>query len=141
MPDFDALKEQWQARPYLAAFNISVDALEEGRARLTMSRSKVTVGGIRDSINGGVIASYAELAAEIALSTTLGPGESIERSVDVGISYLTSALGEPTVAEGRVLRKGGRLCVCDVDVLDGESGAINAKARVSFTIVRPSPDA
>ncbi|MEE8422418.1 MAG: PaaI family thioesterase [Dehalococcoidia bacterium] len=141
MPDLDALKERWQASPYLAAFDMSVDTLEEGRARLTMTRNNVSVGGIRDSINGGVIASFAELAAEIALATTLGPGESIERSVDVGISYLTSALGNPTVAEGRVLRKGGRLCVCDVDILDGEDGAINAKARVSFAIVRPSPDA
>ncbi|MDP6606459.1 MAG: PaaI family thioesterase [Dehalococcoidia bacterium] len=140
-PGFDALRAQWQDRPFLTELGVSVDVIEEGYARLTMSRNDIAVGGIRDSINGGVVASLAELAAEIALSSTLGPGESIVSSVDVGLSYLTSALGDPTVAEGRVLRKGGRLCVCDVEVSDGENGAMNAKARVSFAIVRPPRDA
>jgi uncharacterized protein (TIGR00369 family) len=139
--DFDALRAQWQDRPFLTELDISVDVIEQGYARLSMSRNDVAVGGIRDSINGGVVASLAELAAEIALSSTLGPGESIVSSVDVGLSYLTSALGDPTVAEGRVLRKGGRLCVCDVEVSDGEKGGMNAKARVSFAIVRPPRNA
>ncbi|MEE8337353.1 MAG: PaaI family thioesterase [Dehalococcoidia bacterium] len=136
-PDFAALKREWEARPFLAALSIEVAKLEQGYARLTMPRNNVTVGGIRNSINGGVIAAYGELAAKVALSTTLGPGESIEGVVDIGLSFLTSALGDPTIAEGRVLRKGGRLCVCDVDISDGERGGLNAKARVSYTIKRP----
>ncbi|HJM76252.1 MAG TPA: PaaI family thioesterase [Dehalococcoidia bacterium] len=134
--DFDALKRQWEARPFLVALSIEIDRLEDGYVRLTMPRNHITVGGVRNSINGGVVASYGELAAKIALSTMLGPGESIETVVDVGLSFLTSARGDPTVAEGRVLRKGGRLCVCDVDVSDGEHGGMNAKARVSYAIKR-----
>ncbi len=137
LPRYETLARHWEARPYLAELSITIASLDEGEARLTMPRNDVTVGGIRDSINGGVVASYAELAAEIALSTTLGPGEAIEGAIDVGLSYLTSALGETTLAVGRVLRKGGRICVCDVEVLDGVSGAINAKARVSYAITRP----
>jgi uncharacterized protein (TIGR00369 family) len=136
-PDFATLKQQWEARPFLVALSIEVDRLEDGYVRLTMPRNDITVGGVRNSINGGVVASYGELAAKIALSTMLGPGESIETVVDVGLSFLTSARGDPTIAEGRVLRKGGRLCVCDVEISDGEHGGVNAKARVSYAIKRP----
>ena len=136
-PDFDTLKREWEARPFLAALSIEVERLEDGFARLTMPRNHITVGGIRNSINGGVVASFGELAAKVALSTMIGPGESIEGVVDIGLSYLTSARGNPTIAEGRVLRKGGRLCVCDVDITDGEHGGMNAKARVSYAIKRP----
>jgi len=75
---FETLARHWEAQPYLAELSITIASLDEGESRLTMPRNNVTVGGIRDSINGGVVASYAELAAEIALSTTLGPGEAIE---------------------------------------------------------------
>lgn len=136
-PDLEALKQQWEARHFLTALSIEVERLEDGYARLKMARNHLTVGGIRNSINGGLVAAYGELAAKIALSTMLGPGESIEGVVDVGLSFLSAARGDPTIAEGRVLRKGGRLCVCDVDISDGEHGGLNAKARVSYVIRRP----
>lgn len=136
-PDLEALKQQWQANHFLTAFSIEVERLEDGYARLTLPRGELTVGGIRDSVNGGLVAALGEVAAKIALSTMLGPGESIEGAVDVGVSFLSAARGKTTVAEGRVLRKGGRLCVCDVDITDGEDGGLNAKARVSYAIRRP----
>ena len=30
VPDFAALKQQWEARPFLAALSIEVDRLEDG---------------------------------------------------------------------------------------------------------------
>jgi uncharacterized protein (TIGR00369 family) len=131
------LKDRWESRPLLAALDTSVDELGEGYARLSMRRTDVTVGGIRNSINGGVVAALAELAAHVALDTVLEEGESIEGSVDVGISFVSATRGDPTFAEGRVVRKGGRLCVCEVEIRDGEAGTVNAKALVSCTISRP----
>ncbi len=133
----EELKAYWESQPFLIALDIGVERLDEGYAKLSMRRTKVTVGGIRNSINGGVVASYAELVARVALSTALEEGESIEGTVDLGVSYLSSARGDPTLAEGRLLRKGGRLCVCDVEISDGTNGTINAKARVTNAITRP----
>ena len=130
------LKAYWQSQPFLIALDIGVEHLDRGYAKLSMRRTNVTVGGIRNSINGGVVASYAELVARVALSTALEEGESIEGTVDLGVSYLSSARGDPTLAEARLLRKGGRLCVCDVEIRDGANGAINAKARVTNSIAR-----
>ena len=127
--DLDALFE---------ALFITREASADGVARLAMARNEVTIGGVRESINGGLVAMLAELAGHMALRSVLEAGESIEGTVDLSLSYLSSARGARTVAEGRLLRKGGRLCVSEVEVRDGDSGAINARARVTCAIVRAS---
>jgi uncharacterized protein (TIGR00369 family) len=117
------------------AFGLRLEALEDGYARLTMDRNDVTVGGIRNSINGGVQAACAELAAHVALRTVLDEGGRVQRTQDLSVSYLSSAVGERTVAEARVLRR-GRLSVVEVTLTDSESGAINCRARVSCILQR-----
>ena len=140
MSRFEQLRADWEAQPVCTALHIRVDELGEGYAKLSMPRTDVTVGGVRNSINGGVIAAYAELAGRLALSTMLEEGESIDGTVDLSVSFISAARGDRTLAEARLRRKGGRLCVSDVDIRDGESGAINAKARVTTAIVRPPRD-
>ena len=120
----------------LEAFATRVETLEAGRVRLTMRRTDITVGGVRNSINGGVVAALAELAAHCALQSLLGEGEVIEGTQETNISYITSAVGAETVAEATVLRKGGRLCVVDVDVRDGGTGELNAKSRTTLVLTR-----
>ncbi len=125
----------WQSQPLPRAFGLTLEAIEDGYARLTMPRNDVTVGGIRDSIHGGVLATYAELAAHVALRTILDADGRVERTHDIGVSYLSSAVGERTVAEARVLRR-GRLSVVEVTLTDGESGVLNCRARVSCVLAR-----
>lgn len=119
----------------LEAFSTAVEEVEAG-VRLTMQRTPVTVGGVRNSLNGGVLATFVELAGHLALRTVLGPGERVERTQEVGLSYLSSARAPETIAEARVLRAGGRLGVASVEVRDGETGALNASGRVTCVLVR-----
>lgn len=130
-PRLDAVRTRWEGRPFLQALDIAVEGLDEGHATLSLKRTEVTVGGVRASINGGVIAAYAELAARLALETALEPGDEIEGTVDLSVSYLNSARASVTLAEARLLRRGSRLCVCEVEIRDAESGRVNAMARVT----------
>ena len=136
---FDELARNWEQRPLLRELGISVREIEAGRALLAMERNETNVSGIRDSINGGVLAACAELAAQIATGTLLNEGERIDHTQDVSISYLYSATAKWTLAEARVLRH-GRLTVVDVDIRVGEAGEdegrLNAKARVTCALVR-----
>lgn len=125
----------WRSQPLPQALGITLEALEDGYARLTMARNDVTVGGVRNSIHGGVLATYAELAAHVVLRTVLDEGGRVERTQDLSVSYLSSAVGERTVAEARVLRR-GRLSVVEVTLTDRESGALNCRARVSCVLAR-----
>ena len=91
--------------------------------------------GVRDSINGGVLASMAELAAHVALRSIVEDGGRVARTQDLSISYTSSARAEYTVAEATVLRI-GRLAVVDVAIAESDhggerTGALNCQARVS----------
>ncbi len=136
---FDELARSWEQRTLLRELGITVREIEPGRVLLAMERNGTNVSGVRDSINGGVQATFAELAAHIAIGTLLGEGERIEQTQDVSISYLYSATSIWTMAEARVLRH-GRLTVVDVDVHVGEAGEdegrMNAKARVTCALAR-----
>ncbi len=131
----DRVASWWSGQPLPRAFGLTLEALEDGYARLAMPRNDVTVGGIRNSIHGGVLATYAELAAHVALRTVIDEGGRVERTQDLSVSYLFSAVGESTVAEARVLRR-GRLSVVEVTLTDRESGVLNCRARVSCVLAR-----
>ena len=136
---FDELARSWEARTLLRELGITVREIEPGRALLAMERNGTNVSGVRDSINGGVQATYAELAAHIAIGTLLSEGERIDGTQDVSVSYVYSATSMWTIAEARVLRH-GRLTVVDVDVRVGDAGddegRLNAKARVTCSLAR-----
>ncbi len=128
----------WQAQPLFAALDIRVEALERGHARLALHRNDRSVGGVRDSINGGVLATLAEVAAHLCLRTALDAGSRIERTQDVGISYASSAVAPRTVAEARLLRV-GRTALIGVEITDGDDGHLNCAARVSCLVGRDGP--
>lgn len=136
---FDDLVASWESRPLLRELAITVREIEPGRVQLAMERNSTNVSGVRDSINGGVQATYAELAAHIAIATLLGEGERIEGTQDVSVSYMYSATAKWTLAEARVLRH-GRLTVVDVDIRVGDpgddEGRANARARVTCALGR-----
>ena len=135
----DDLARVWEQRPLLRGLGVTVTELDRGRACLALARNDTNVAGVRDSINGGVQATVAEIAAHLATSTLLGPGEHIVGTQDLGISYLMSAVSAATTIEARVLRH-GRLTVVDVELRvgdEGESlGELNAKVRVTCALGR-----
>lgn len=132
----DVVAAHWQQQPFLALFNVAVEALDEGYARIGVNRDDMPLRGVRDSINGGVVGSLGETAARLCLTTQLTPEEILGATHEVSVSFLTSARGEHTVAEARLLRRGRRVAVADVELRDTADGAINAKIRVSMGIGR-----
>ena len=132
----EAVAAHWQREPFFALFKVAVEALDDGYARIGVNRDDMPLRGVRDSINGGVVGSLGEAAARLCLTTQLAPDEALGATHEVSVSYLTSARGEHTVAEARLLRRGRRLAVADVELRDTSDGAINAKIRVSMGIDR-----
>jgi uncharacterized protein (TIGR00369 family) len=128
--------DYWQARPFFAAFAIELEALDEGYARIGVDRDSVPLRGVRDSLNGGVVAALADAAAQLCTTTVLRADERVGALLELSVSYLSSARGDHTSAEARLLRRGARLAVADVEICDVADGALNAKARVTYGIER-----
>lgn len=126
----------WSATPYFQQFGLKLDERSEGYARLSIAREDVRLRGARDSINGGLVAAFGSAAMQVCLETVIGEGERAGATHQITVAYLSSARGEVTTIEARLLRRGGRVAVGDVELRDAETGELNSRLRVTCEIER-----
>ena len=91
-----ALAAEWRERPLFAAFGIEIEELSEGYARLAVERASMPLRGVRNSLNGGVVATLADAAMQLCTVTVLRPGEQAGPTMELSVSYLAAAAGSPS---------------------------------------------
>ncbi len=126
----------WPSTPFFQQFGLRLEETKEGYARLSIPRELVRLRGARDSINGGLVAALGNVAMQVCLHTLMGPGQRAGRTHELTVSFLESARGDVTSIEARVLRKGGRLVVGEVELRDTADGTLNAKLRITCEVER-----
>jgi uncharacterized protein (TIGR00369 family) len=85
-------------------------------------------------LHGGAIGSLADMAAGVAV--TLGSGSEPPpgaTTVSMTIDFVDGARGEEVEARATVLRGGGSLCFCEVEVT-APGGRLVAKALVTYRL-------
>jgi len=132
MPAF----RDWPSTPYFTQFGLKVEESSEGYARLSVAREDVRLRGARDSISGGLIAAFGNAAMQVCLETVVDAGERAGATHQITVAYLSSARGDVTTIEARLLRRGGRVAVGDVEFRDARTGELNSKLRVTCEIER-----
>lgn len=128
--------ERIAAAPYVAALGVRVEAIEPDavRVRIPYADANSNPGGV---LHGGVAASTIGIAG--SLLGTAGAGDGAEaRTLDLSVLYLSAAIREDIVAEGRVLRRGKELAYVDVEVRNDAGKAI-AKGLVTHRLAPPGP--
>jgi uncharacterized protein (TIGR00369 family) len=112
---------------------IEVVDLAPGSARLKMPvEEKLTQP--YEAVHGGAIATLADSAAAAALLSLTDTEEKVA-TVEMKVNFLAPVRSGELVAEGRVVHKGERLAVLDVDVRnDGDT--LIAKALITYIIIR-----
>lgn len=126
----------WPSTPFFRHFGVRVEETREGYARLSIPREAVRLRGARDSINGGLVAALGNAAMQVCLHTVTSPGQQAGRTHEVTVAFLASARGDVTSIEARILRKGGRLVIGEVELRDVADGSLNAKLRVTCEVAR-----
>lgn len=119
--------------PFAAGLGLRVEVLEPDRAEIVLpfSGAVVTAG---DVVHGGAIGTLIDVAATAAAwgGAKLG-GSARGATVGMSVDFLRAARGQPLRALARVLRRGGTLCFCDVEVTDWD-GALVAKGLVTYKL-------
>lgn len=104
--------------PLPVALGIEIESLEPDRALLVMpfKPELVTMG---DVVHGGAISTLIDTAATVAAWATdevvEAPGGS---TVSLTVNLVAAARAADLQAEARVLRRGRRLCSCEISVTD-----------------------
>jgi uncharacterized protein (TIGR00369 family) len=105
--------------------------LDRARLRLPFSPAIVTVG---DIVHGGAISALVDTAAMAAAwATDDVPTDLRGTTVGLTVDFLAAARGTDLEASAGVVRRGGSLCFCDVEVA-GSDGRLVAKALVTYKL-------
>jgi uncharacterized protein (TIGR00369 family) len=132
-PDYDrVVREIVTTMPALRHLGIEVGDLDPGRAEVRLpARPEVTQHA--GYVQGGVLATLADVAAGSAAATLLHPGW-VCMTVDVTVKLVAPARGLVT-AFGRVLSAGRSTTVAAADVHDA-NGMLCATALVTMRNLR-----
>jgi len=129
-----ALRRAVENAPYYQLLQIRLEEIDVGFARFRMPfrRELVQAYGVA---HGGAITSLADTAVAFALMTLIQPGERVT-TVEMKINFLAPVTAGDLVGESRVIQKGDRLALADMEVKD-QKGVLVAKGLATYMILNP----
>ncbi len=130
-----ALRRSVETAPFYRLLQITMDEIDTGFARFRMPfRKELTQ--VNDVVHGGAIASLADTAVAFALMTLVNRGEKVT-TIEFKINFLAPVDRGEMIGEARVVHKGKRLALADMEVKD-ETGRLLAKGNATYMILAPS---
>lgn len=115
--------------PYYKLLNMKIDEVRDGYARLTMSLEEKHLQFLK-TVHGGATASLADSAAAWAVIGSAG-SKTVPLTVEMKINFLAPVESGRLTAEARVVHKGLKISLSDVEVKDDE-GRLVAKSLVTY---------
>lgn len=132
----DRLRTRLAASPAIGWLRPELEELGLDRVVLRLPyREEVTNGS--GTVHGGILATLADTAVAFALSTNFD-GKMGFATADLTIHFLRRARGD-VWAHARIVKKGERIAVGEVAVLDAE-GREMARALASFALTTSAFD-
>ena len=119
--------------PFYLHMGLEVTGLGRGRSELAMpvGRNLWNLGGI---VHGGAITSIADAAAGVALATLLDKDTERPVTIELKVNFCSPVKEGALSASGRVVHKGGRIAVCEADIVDGQ-GKLVARGMATYMVV------
>jgi uncharacterized protein (TIGR00369 family) len=114
---------------------LTVEEVRDGycRMRLPFRAELLHAGGI---VHGGALSTLLDSVLVPAIGVALPPG-TVYSTVDLHVQFVDSLVDEDAVAEGWVVRRGGRTVFGESEARAANTGRMIAKAISTFA-VRPS---
>ncbi len=119
--------------PIAAWLGATLETVGEGAAtmRLAYDPKLLRPGGV---INGVAVMALADFAMYATVMTVVGE-ERMAVTTSLNVNFLRMAKGTDLIAEGRVLKRGRRLVVCEIEIFaEGEPDPV---AHVTGTYALP----
>ena len=117
--------------PYYALLNMKIDEVKNGYARLTMNIEEKHLQFLK-TVHGGAIGSLADSAAAWATIGSAGL-RAAPVTVEMKINFLAPVESGHLTAEARIVHKGLKTTLSDVEVKD-ERGRLVAKSLVTYYV-------
>jgi uncharacterized protein (TIGR00369 family) len=141
--DKDAIRQMIEELiPFNRFLGIRCVAIEDESVHVTLPFRPELVGDpMRPALHGGVISTLADLAGGTAVWRGLDDPRARVSTIDLRVDYLRPARLETLDAIGRVVRRGNRVAVVDVDVFHPtQPDEVLATGKAVYNIVLPRLD-
>jgi uncharacterized protein (TIGR00369 family) len=118
-PDLlERLRERFHPWPLISGWGLRIESVRPGTATMVLLPTKAVLNGARGNVNGGVLATMADMVSALALSTAFDGAMPFATS-DLHIRYLEPAKGE-VAGEAKVIRFSGRGAILECRLSCGE---------------------
>ncbi|WP_257305715.1 PaaI family thioesterase [Geothrix campi] len=133
-PDLlERLRARFHPWPLISGWGLTIESVTPGGAIMLLQPTKAVINGARGNVNGGVLATMADMASALALSTAFDGAMPFATS-DLHIRYLEPARGEVHGA-AQVVRISGRSGILECRLTCGDH--LVALSTANFAI-KPS---
>ena len=130
---YEAYLKRFQLdNPWARRFNVRIEKMEPGFARLVMPFSPDFCHGLK-VVQGGIVTSIADAAVAHAIMPMLDEGQACT-TVELKINFLAPVTKEDMVAEARVVKKGRQIVLGEADVKSPE-GKHFARVLTTYMII------
>lgn len=130
-PDLlERLRARFHPWPLIRDWGLTIESAAPGAAVMHLLPTKNVLNGSRGIVNGGVLATMADMVGALALSTAFDGAMPFATS-DLHIRYLEPAKGE-VVGEAKVIRFSGRGAIVECRLTCGDH--LVALATANFAI-------
>lgn len=119
--------------PYYQLLKICLEKIDEGFARFRLPFQRELTQGF-GVVHGGAIATLADTAVAYALLSLIQPGERVA-TAEFKINYLSAVTSGDLIGEARIINKGEKLALGDMEVRD-EKGKLIAKGLATYMILK-----
>ena len=118
-PDLlERLRARFHPWPLISGWGLTIESVDPGKAVMVLQPTKAVINGARGTVNGGVLATVADMVSALALSTAFDGAMPFATS-DLHVRYLEPAKGEVR-AEGKVIRFSGRGAILECRLTCGD---------------------
>ncbi len=130
-PDLlDRVRARFAPWPLIQAWDMTFEEMEPGKATLRLRPNQHTVNGPRGNVNGGVLATMADMTSALALCTVFD-GLMPFATQDLHIRYLEPAKGE-VIGKAEVVRLSKRGAVLECRLMCGDHMVAHCTAHFSI---------
>lgn len=129
----DEIKGAFKKASFAQHVGLAIEDVREGYAKLSLE-CRDEVMQLNGAMHGGALATLADTAVAIALATLLGEGQR-STTVEMKINYLLPILRGKATAEARIIKKGQRTAVGEVDIFDAD-GKLAGKSLMTYMVLQ-----
>ena len=116
---------------------ITIVAVTDESAELTMELTDETSGSGPGTVHGGLLATFADIAAAMAVTRSLDNETQIQITTDLHIRYFRQPKSGPLTARAELVHQGRKILSAECVIRDAEERVL-ARATATY-MVAPRP--